>query len=71
MIGVALANGALAIANGIFLHHVIDTSRTLREATAALPPHPCRSVILPGEKCEMHMLFEVPDSGGDRDGNRL
>jgi hypothetical protein len=35
-----------------------------REVTEMLPPHPCRSVILPGERCSTTMMFKLPREPG-------
>jgi hypothetical protein len=47
-IGCFVADGVLLVANGF--HHGTTIAERHRLA-AALPPHSCGSVILPGEEC--------------------
>jgi hypothetical protein len=66
-IGCLAANLALLAVNGINYHRA---STALRQATAsseryhdlmaALPPHPCGSVILPGEVCSQTFELRLP-----------
>jgi hypothetical protein len=56
-IGCFVADGVLLVANGI--HHGTTPAERNRLA-AAPPPHPCGSVILPGETCNQTFELRLP-----------
>jgi hypothetical protein len=66
LIGLAVANGALVIFNGLMLRRNVSVQREMFAAIEALPPHACMEDeqgylhILPHESCTQGFMIQVP-----------